>query len=134
VAALRFALSITSLSVQEKRMAQTIAQHVQARDLDSAVSEQVTLIFWLFPISAASFSHALQTFLRTSFFQRTASKFDLLNLPMLRANISSKPSLGWSSQPRDTSMLLGQQNQLAVRLFNDLLCIMGDKMALYPEM
>ena len=31
-------------------------------------------------------------------------------------------------------MLLGQQNQLAVRMFNDLLCIMGDKMALYPEM
>jgi hypothetical protein len=44
VAALRFALSMTSLSVQEKRMAQAIALHVQARDLDSAVSEQVPLI------------------------------------------------------------------------------------------
>ena len=41
-AALRFALSFASLSVQEKRVAQVVAQHVQARDLESAVSEQVT--------------------------------------------------------------------------------------------
>jgi hypothetical protein len=44
VAALRYALSMTSLSVQEKRMAQAIALHVQAREMDSAVSEQVPLI------------------------------------------------------------------------------------------
>ncbi len=43
-AALRFALSFASLSVQEKRVAQVVAQHVQARDLESAVSEQVTLL------------------------------------------------------------------------------------------
>jgi hypothetical protein len=41
VAALRFSLSMASLSVQEKRTAQAVAQHVQARDLEGAVAEQV---------------------------------------------------------------------------------------------
>jgi hypothetical protein len=63
-----------------------------------------------------------------------SSKFELSYVPTLRANISSKPVFGWSSQPRETSFLVIEPSQPAVRMFNDVLCIMGDKMALYPEM
>ncbi len=62
------------------------------------------------------------------------TKFELANLPSLRPDYGSKPVLGWSSQPRETSFLVMEQSQLAVRMFNDLQCIMGDKIALYPEM
>jgi hypothetical protein len=63
-----------------------------------------------------------------------ASKFEMSNLPSLRPNYSGKPALGWCLQPRETSFLVMEQSQIAVRMFNDLLCIMGDKIALYPEM
>ena len=63
-----------------------------------------------------------------------ASKFELFNVPTLRANISGKPVFGWSSHARETSFLVVEPSQTAVRMFNDVLCIMGDKMALYPEM
>ena len=33
---------MASLSPQEKRIADAVAQHVQARDLEAAVAEQVT--------------------------------------------------------------------------------------------
>ena len=62
------------------------------------------------------------------------SRFELSNLPLLRPTQSGKPVLGWSLQPRETSFLVIEQSHLAVRMFNDLLCIMGDKIALYPEM
>jgi hypothetical protein len=112
-------------------MSQAVAQHVQARDLEGAVAEQVPLHV-LFGCSFVML--LLQTSLRGSFFQRMGSKFELANLPLLRANISNKPILGWSCEARERSFLVLEHNQLAVRMFNDLLCIMGDKMALYPEM
>ena len=63
-----------------------------------------------------------------------ASKIELSYVPTLRANISSKPVFAWSSQARETPFLVIEPSQPAIRMFNDVLCIMGDKMALYPEM
>lgn len=125
---------MASLSVQEKRMAQAVAQHVQALDLEGAVAEQVTLLLCVIFLLEYSVLTCLQTALRTSFFQRMGSKFEMTNLPLLRGNNGAKPVLGWSSQPLQTSMLVMEHSQVSVRIFNDLLCIMGDKMALYPEM